>query len=193
MSNGYKLSTFSLVNSHVWFQYWEKTYSVVIRIQGLLLFLLYSVRNISVINEHFSWLESANIGVVAVSWYPPGSWKTRRNIKNNIHVVWFLRICILTDWRLYMWFGQLTCFQSMRYKSNVHEKDTFFFVKIIHITCCLCKNNDWVHNWANIWLKYNYPWIVGLRDENGPQSDKMIPTLLEVAQKYNLKVCNSWY
>jgi len=60
----------------------------------------YSSRNISVINEHFSWLESANIGVVAVSWYPPG-----------------------------------------------------------------------------------------LRDENGPQSDKMIPTLLEVAQKYNLKIC----
>lgn len=60
----------------------------------------YSSRNLSVINQHFSWLAEANIGVVAVSWYPPG-----------------------------------------------------------------------------------------LKDENGPQSDKMIPTLLDVAQKYNLKIC----
>lgn len=60
----------------------------------------YSSRNTSVIEQHFDWLNRSNIGVVAVSWYPPG-----------------------------------------------------------------------------------------LRDENGPQSDRMVPILLNIAQKYNLKIC----
>ena len=29
-------------------------------------------RNVSVIEQHFEWMREANIGVVAVSWYPPG-------------------------------------------------------------------------------------------------------------------------
>ena len=30
--------------------------------------------------------------------------------------------------------------------------------------------------------------MLGLSDENGPKSDELIPTLLRIAQKYNLKV-----
>jgi len=60
----------------------------------------YSSRNTSVIEQHFAWLNQSNIGVVAISWYPPG-----------------------------------------------------------------------------------------LADENGPQSDGMVPILLNIAQKYNLKIC----
>lgn len=60
----------------------------------------YSSRNISVIEQHFEWVREANIGVVAVSWYPPG-----------------------------------------------------------------------------------------LADENGPQSDRMIPILLDAAKKYKIKIC----
>jgi len=32
----------------------------------------YSSRNESVIDQHFQWIQKSNIGVVAVSWYPPG-------------------------------------------------------------------------------------------------------------------------
>ncbi|XP_023332334.1 glycoprotein endo-alpha-1,2-mannosidase [Eurytemora carolleeae] len=60
----------------------------------------YSSRNETVIEQHFKWISDANIGVISVSWYPPG-----------------------------------------------------------------------------------------LSDENGPKSDELIPTLLRIAQKYNLKVC----
>ena len=33
-----------------------------------------------------------------------------------------------------------------------------------------------------------YICMLGLSDENGPKSDELIPTLLRIAQKYNLKV-----
>ena len=35
-------------------------------------FIFEFFRNISVIEQHFEWVREANIGVVAVSWYPPG-------------------------------------------------------------------------------------------------------------------------
>jgi len=60
----------------------------------------YSSRNVSVIEQHFEWVREANVGVVAVSWYPPG-----------------------------------------------------------------------------------------LSDENGPQSDSMVPLLLDTALKFNLSIC----
>ena len=44
------------------------------KITKIIFLHIFYLRNTSVIEQHFDWLNRSNIGVVAVSWYPPGKY-----------------------------------------------------------------------------------------------------------------------